>query len=83
MTTPARTQVLQIATLVVLVVIVYLLLNIAGRQQAMDQKPDGIGQVIGHGAKGDNPITTERLEGESVEAWLERHRQAISASGPD
>jgi hypothetical protein len=77
----ARADILQIATLVVLVVIVFLLLQISSRQKAMDQEPEGIGQVVGHGAKTDNPLMTERLEGETVNEWLGRHQQAIDATG--
>lgn len=43
----------------------------------MTPHPKGIGQTIGHGAKGDNPIVTERLAGESLEAWLARHEKAV------
>jgi len=77
----ARTQSLQVATLVVLMVIVYLLLSISNRQKVMDATPQGIGQTIGHGATGDTPILTERLEGETLDQWLGRHKLAVEAAG--
>lgn len=77
----ARAEIIQIATILVLVVIVFLLLQISSRQKAMEQQPEGIGQVIGHGAKTESPLTTERLEGESIADWLDRHKQAVEAAG--
>ena len=83
MNATARTQTLQIATLVLLAVIVYLLLNISSKQEAMSDQPQGIGQTIWHGAKADNPIETERLDGETAKEWLDRHKFAVEAASEE
>lgn len=75
---------LQIATLVVLAFVVFLLLSLTQRFTTMDSNHSpGIGQTIGHRAGTDEPIVTERLSGETIDEWLARHAAAVTAAGAE
>jgi len=73
----ARAEILQIATLIVLVAIVFLLLQISSRQKAMEPSVEFTGQSIGKKLPNGTDAEVKRQVGETADEFKARLKEAI------